>query len=120
MDNKQMRIVAISLLPVLLVLGGISFFTPFLGRARIGPMAGLSAAGGMRGMGPMSFGMMREVHAMADVESEFDYMVRMIPHHKEAVDSAAVLRKRTERPEMRDFAEEIIATQSREIRQMSI
>ena len=41
----------------------------------------------MRGftMGPMSFGMMREVRAMADVESEFDYMVRMIPHHMAAV-----------------------------------
>ena len=69
-------------------------------------------------MGPMSFGMMREVHAMADLESEFDYMVRMIPHHREAVESARALRDQTDRPEMARFAETIIATQSREIEQM--
>ncbi len=118
MHKKNTRVVAVSLAVILLVLGGISLFTPFLGRARVGPMASFSVPGGMRGMGPMSFGMMREVHAMADVESELDYMIRMIPHHQEAVDSARVLRERTERSEMRGFAEEIITTQTREIRQM--
>lgn len=81
-------------------------------------MAGFSAPGGPVGMGPMSIGMMREVHAMADVETEFDYMVRMIPHHQEAVESAQVLRERTGRSQMRSFAEEIIETQTREIQQM--
>ena len=118
MHNKSRRAVVVSLVLVLLVLAGVSFFTPFLGRARVGPMAGFSAPGGVRGMGPMSFGMMREAHAMADVKSELDYMVRMIPHHQEAVDSARVLRERTERSQMRGFAEEIITTQTREIEQM--
>ena len=81
-------------------------------------MAGFSAPIGAAGMGPMSFGMMREVHAMADVESELDYMVRMIPHHQEAVESARVLGERTGREEMRRFSEQIIATQTREIEQM--
>jgi uncharacterized protein (DUF305 family) len=55
---------------------------------------------------------------MADLESEFDYMVRMIPHHREAVESARILRDRTDRPEMAAFAEQIITTQSRETEQM--
>jgi uncharacterized protein (DUF305 family) len=66
----------------------------------------------------MSFAMMRQVHAMADLESEFDYMVRMIPHHREAVESARTLQDHTERPEMATFAETIITTQTREIEQM--
>jgi uncharacterized protein (DUF305 family) len=69
-------------------------------------------------MGAMSFGMMREMHSLAAVQSEFDYLARMIPHHQEAVDSARVLRNRTEREEMRDFAATIIETQSREIEEM--
>jgi uncharacterized protein (DUF305 family) len=55
---------------------------------------------------------------MADFETEVDYMVRMIPHHQEAVDSARVLLERTERTEMESFARDIISTQSREIEQM--
>lgn len=69
-------------------------------------------------MGAMSFGMMRQMHAMEPVESEFDYLSRMIPHHQEAVDSARILQERTERAEMRDFAATIIETQSREIEEM--
>ncbi|MDA3951031.1 MAG: DUF305 domain-containing protein [Spirochaeta sp.] len=118
MHSKSVRLIAISLVLVLLVLGAVSFFTPFLGRARLGPMAGFAAPGGALGIGPMSFGMMREVHAMADVETEFDYMVRMLPHHREAVESARVLGDRTNRAEMRTFAAEIIDTQTREIEQM--
>lgn len=79
MQNMNIRVVAISLVIVLLALGGVRFFTPFLGPARVGPMAGFSVPGGVGSMGPMSFGMMREVHVMADVESEFDFMARTIP-----------------------------------------
>ena len=120
MHKRNIRVVAGSLALILLVVGAISFFTPFLGRARMGPMAGFSAPGAVGGMGPMSFAMMREVHAMADVESPFEYMVRMVPHHQEAVNSARVMSERTDRSEMRDFAEEIITTQTREIRQMEV
>lgn len=110
-NEKRKRYLFIGLAVVAVVVGVTSLFTPFLGRARFGPMRGFA-------MGPMSAGMMREAHAMADIESEFSYMVRMIPHHREAVESARTLLERTERPEMAGFAENIIATQSREIEQM--
>ncbi|QDZ39331.1 DUF305 domain-containing protein [Euhalothece natronophila Z-M001] len=63
----------------------------------------------------------REDHDMgdhADVESELDYLVHMIPHHEEAIEAAKILRDRTERPEMQAFAEEIIETQTAEIEQI--
>ncbi|MFP3960130.1 MAG: DUF305 domain-containing protein [Spirochaetaceae bacterium] len=117
--RSGLRSLAVALAAVVLIgIGAVSLFTPVLGPARVGPMRGLSAQSAGVGMGPMTFGMMREVRAMADVESELEYMRRMIPHHQEAVDSARTLRERTQREEMRTFAEEIIATQTREIEQM--
>ncbi|TVR58830.1 MAG: DUF305 domain-containing protein [Spirochaetaceae bacterium] len=52
-------------------------------------------------------------HGMA--ESEAEYLSHMIPHHQEAVDRAFDLLALTERREMRDFAESIIAEQTAEI-----
>ncbi len=43
----------------------------------------------------------------------------MIPHHEEAVRTATTLRDNTDSEEMREFASEIIATQSEEIDQMN-
>ena len=117
MQIARTRSLIVAVAVVLVALGAISLFTPFLGRARLGPMRGIAAPGGSA-MGPMSFGMMREVRSMSDVQSEFDYMVRMIPHHREAVESAQTLLERTDRAEMRSFAETIITTQTREIEQM--
>lgn len=57
-------------------------------------------------------------HAMHTVTSELDFLVHMIPHHQEAVDSAEQLLEATERDEMRQFAREIIAVQTAEIEQM--
>ncbi|MEX2445247.1 MAG: DUF305 domain-containing protein [Alkalispirochaeta sp.] len=110
------RTLIVGLAVVAVFVGAVGLFTPFIGPARFGPMR--SFAMGPTGMGPMSIGMMREVRAMADVESEFEYMVRMIPHHQEAVESARTLRQRTSRREMEAFAETIIETQTREIEQM--
>ena len=114
MHSSRARALIVALVLLVLVAGGLSLFTPLLGQARFGPMRGFE----MSPMGPMGLGMMRQVHAMSDVESEYDYMVRMVPHHQEAVDSARVLLERTGRTEMQEFAREIIATQSREIEQM--
>ncbi len=52
------------------------------------------------------------------VQSEFDFLVEMIPHHQEAIDSAREIGALTERPELREFAEEVIRLQQREIREM--
>lgn len=70
------------------------------------------------GIGPMGRGMMNQMHAMADVESEYEFLASMIPHHEEAVETATILRDNTNRREMREFAESIIRVQTREIEQM--
>ncbi len=54
----------------------------------------------------------------AMVDSEFDYLVDMIPHHQEAIDNAQLLVDYSDRPEMRDFGQAIIDTQSAEIVRM--
>jgi uncharacterized protein (DUF305 family) len=114
MNASRARALLVGLVLLALAVAAVSVFTPLLGRARFGPMRGFE----MSPMGPMGMGMMRQAHAMADIESEVDYMVRMIPHHQEAVDSARVLLERTDRSEMEQFARDIISTQSREIEQM--
>lgn len=53
------------------------------------------------------------------VESEFDYLAGMIPHHQEAIAAAKLLAKRTERQAMRDFAAGIVTTQTAEVRRMT-
>ena len=74
-------------------------------RGRMGP--------GMRGPG-----MMRTTGAV--INSEYEFLVHMIPHHEEAIFTANILKENTEREEMKQFAEAIISTQSDEIEQMTI
>lgn len=71
----------------------------------------MAGPAGSSGMGPMA-GM-----GMA-VASEFGYLTEMIPHHDEAIATARILERNTERQEMRSFAASIIDTQSAEVRQM--
>ena len=52
------------------------------------------------------------------MNSEFDYLSEMIPHHQEAIDTARMVLEWSDRPEMREFAQDIIDVQSAEIDQM--
>lgn len=54
---------------------------------------------------------------MMDVENEADYLVAMIPHHEEAILAAEEL-ARSDRPEMRELGEDIVASQTAQIEQM--
>ena len=72
-------------------------------------MDGHGAAGRMR-MGMMG--------GMPTVDSEFEYLTRMIPHHEEAIASAELLLAGTDRAQMEAFARDIIDTQSAEVNQM--
>ena len=65
-------------------------------------------------MGP---GMMRSMGV--SVNSEYEFLVHMIPHHEEAILTAEILKENTEREEMKRFAEDIIRTQSEEIELMT-
>lgn len=77
-------------------------------------LAGVLTMGmGPRNMGP---GMMRSSDVFVD--NEYEYLVHMIPHHREAIDNAEILKEYTERAEMETFAETIIQTQSEEIELM--
>jgi uncharacterized protein (DUF305 family) len=58
----------------------------------------------------------REEHGMMhSIDSEYEFLVEMIPHHQEAVDSAGETAARTARPELRAFAQEMMSAQSEEI-----
>jgi uncharacterized protein (DUF305 family) len=69
-------------------------------------------------MSPMSAGGMGGAGMPAAVASEFDYLAGMIPHHEEAIATARILQRDTERQEMRAFTAAIIETQSAEVDQM--
>lgn len=60
-----------------------------------------------------------EGHAMHDmsmtVDSEATFITGMIPHHREAVESARAVLETTQRPEIRELAQNVIATQTEEI-----
>lgn len=49
------------------------------------------------------------------VDSEAAFIMNMIPHHQEAVESARAVLETTERPEVRELAQNVIATQTEEI-----
>lgn len=55
---------------------------------------------------------------MVLIESEYEFLIKMIPHHEEAVVNAKFLRDNTNRDHMKEFAENIIETQSNEIEEM--
>lgn len=59
-------------------------------------------------------GMMHEMQ----VNSEFEYLTQMIPHHQEAIDTAKIILAKSERAEMKRFAQDIIRVQTAEIKQM--
>lgn len=85
------------------------------GRSSPPGMGGGQWMDGPRAAGPARMGMFGE---MPTVDSEFEYLAQMIPHHEEAIASAELLLEGTERPEMEAFAQDIIETQSAEVEQM--
>lgn len=55
---------------------------------------------------------------MMQANNEFEFLSLMIPHHQEAIDTAQRVLEYSERPEMREFAQDIIDVQTAEIEQM--
>jgi uncharacterized protein (DUF305 family) len=85
-------------------------------RMSMTPM-GPTSPGGMAGSGMAGSGMAGPGMG-AVVTSEFEYLARMIPHHEEAVATAQLVVRGTDRQEMRTFARSIVSGQSAEIAQM--
>ena len=57
-------------------------------------------------------------HQMAAVTNDESFLSGMIPHHQEAVDTSALILARTNNPQLTQFTQQVIATQSQEIAQM--
>jgi uncharacterized protein (DUF305 family) len=62
--------------------------------------------------------MQHEMNHADMVNSEFDFTYLMIPHHQEAVDTSKILLQTTENPELIKLANNIIASQDKEINMM--
>jgi len=74
------------------------------------------------GMGMMQMGGMEgdvdELARVSDADFDREFIVQMIPHHEMAVVMAQMLASGTERSEMKQLADNIITSQSREIEMM--
>jgi len=74
------------------------------------------------GMGGMRMGGMTEeiddLKAVSAAEFDREFMEQMIPHHEMAIMMAQMLAAATERAEMQELADNIIASQAREIEMM--
>lgn len=57
--------------------------------------------------------------AHKDVTSEGEFIVRMIPHHEEAVDTASIIVAKTENKALKAIAQGIIDAQKKEITQLN-
>lgn len=70
----------------------------------------------------MHMGMMGTNQDMEDLSNATDFdrafVEEMIPHHQMAVMMASMLKDGTQRPEMKELADNIITTQTKEIEQM--
>jgi uncharacterized protein (DUF305 family) len=127
--HRRLRI-ATGVAVVGLAAGGATYAADAVGDGSTADLSSRPASGAVgHGMGPGSHGtapaaesrMQRRAQAGMGmrVESEFDYLARMIPHHREAIAAAKVLARGTERQAMRDFAATIVTTQTAEVRQMA-
>ncbi len=57
------------------------------------------------------------MHSMR-ARSDEEFIMNMIPHHQEAVDTSAYVLTRTNNPELRTFLQGVVSVQSQEIAQM--
>lgn len=74
-------------------------------------------------MGDMPMGSMHNMPEnmpmMHSVESEEEFIVEMIPHHQEAVDTSLVVLESTQNDDLRALAQDIVAAQENEISMMN-
>ncbi|MBE9113649.1 DUF305 domain-containing protein [Nodosilinea sp. LEGE 07298] len=84
------------------------------------PYLASSASLQQPGWGPMHQGQMHRGRMMHHMQAtnEFEFLSLMIPHHQEAIATAERVLEYSDRPEMLEFAQNIITVQSAEIEQM--
>ncbi len=104
---------------IILSAGLILFFAGF-GAARFfgSPSVQVVMPGNGRGAMPMGSGMGGSMMHMADIKNDADFLMEMIPHHQEAVDTSRYALGKTQDEEMRVFLQNIVDVQTAEIEQM--
>jgi len=70
-------------------------------------------------LAPGSRSSMRGMRDMHESASEYEFLVEMIAHHQEAVDSSLLAGARTQKPELKLFVDTIASDQAREIALMN-
>lgn len=100
-ENKQMR----------------SWYQSWFGKNV--PEGGVAIMGGMMSQGGMHMGGKQDLNTLENA-NDFDkeFIEQMIPHHQMAIMMAQMLKAGTTRPEMKQLAENIITSQSKEIQAM--
>mgnify|MGYP001573672506 CR=1 FL=1 len=80
---------------------------------------GSAMTGGMMSQGGMHMGGTQDIEALKNAP-DFDkaFIEAMIPHHQMAIMMAQMLEAGTVRPEMKQLAQNIISSQTKEIKQM--
>lgn len=81
------------------------------------PSGGPPAGGGMMHMSGMT-GDVDELKSASDTDFDREFITQMIPHHEMAIMMAQMLQASTGRAEMKQLADNIITSQSREIDMM--
>lgn len=71
-----------------------------------------------RGMGGMMHGTGQGMMGHAIVRTDAEFLMQMIPHHQEAVDTSRYVYDRTDDPELQAFLRGIIDAQTAEIKQL--
>lgn len=72
----------------------------------------------MMGGKHMMDGDMMDGEMMGMIKSDEDFLAMMIPHHQEAIDTAKIILEKSANAELKELAENIVATQTAEIAQM--
>lgn len=115
MKQSPLLIPAVILASVLVL---VSLFVGWLLGSQAPRLVSLMPTAGSRpGIGMMhgsGSGMM--MHAA--IESDADFLMQMIPHHEEAVETSLYVLSRTDDPEYQAFLQGIVDAQAREIAQM--
>jgi uncharacterized protein (DUF305 family) len=115
----------------LLLLGGLTLAVPAMaqmpGHAGHGATpsapAAPSAGGAASGPGTAEYrAAMERMHRTMDIpytgDADKDFVDGMIPHHQGAIDMARIVLKYGKDPEIRKIAQDVIAAQEREIREL--
>ena len=81
---------------------------------------GLITSAGTSGQGMMGFGAGSRSTSQTVGAIDAHFIEQMIPHHEDAITMATLARSKAQRPEVKQLAENIITSQSKEIAQMKI